>query len=286
MILRYAVALALTGLVLVPLTTAHAMPPLGGGGGAIVLRYHFAPGQHLAYRITATAQVTASATESAALAGGRVIRSTTLVSGLAQERVLSVDATGGATVQVRVSSLSVTATVNGRTTTLALPAVPAETIHIAPDGRQQGTLSAGVMGGLQTTAALPPGPVAPGARWTARGRVALGPVMGVSLPPVQVTSQSVLVSYGPEDGQIVAIIDSMGSVQYAAAVTVSGQPLHLQEMGTTSARTFFGVEAGQIVASQAHEDLHLVLRGRTAQGVAVAVREHIIVQTSTWRIGG
>ena len=45
------------------------------------------------------------------------------------------------------------------------------------------------------------------------------------------------------------------------------------------------LEAGQIVASQAHEDLHLVLRGRTAQGVAVAVREHIIVQTSTRRVG-
>lgn len=52
---RLTLALSLALLALAPLTQAHAAHPAGGGGAAVLLRYHFVPGQTLTYAFDETA---------------------------------------------------------------------------------------------------------------------------------------------------------------------------------------------------------------------------------------
>jgi len=293
---RSALVLAPLLFALAPLAGAHAARPHGGGGGAVLLRYRFVPGQTLAYQLTADVQ--AHTTTAGLPAGGSGlapmggVASSTQVSGVLQQHVEGVDASGGATVTVTLSSLVVTATIGGQTTTtpLTATAVPTTTVYIAPDGSQHGR-GAVAMNGLnglngvntQSVGALPPGPVLPGARWTTTSSTTL-PLPANGRSSLQFMVQNILRGYEQLGGEPVAIIDSTEPINVATNLAVGGQSAHLRETGTATAQTFFGLSTGQLVASQSQENLLIGFSARV-QGRAVSLQVRTIIQSSLRRVG-
>lgn len=291
---RSALVLAPLLFALAPLAGAHAARPHGGGGGAVLLRYRFVPGQTLTYQLTADVQ--AHTTTAGLPAGGSGLTpmggaaSSTQVSGVLQQHVESVDASGGATVTVTLSSLVVTATVGGQTTPLTATAVPTTTVYIAPDGGQhsRGAVAMNGLNGLngvstQSVGALPPGPVLPGARWTTTSSTTL-PLPANGRSSLQFMVQNILRGYEQLGGEPVAIIDSTEPIDVATNLAAGGQSARLRETGTATAQTFFGLSTGQLVASQSRENLLIGVSARV-QGRAVSLQARTVIQTSLRRVG-
>lgn len=291
MIVRRALILACAALAILPFSQAHAISPRGGGSGAVVLRYRFTPGQQLAYRFTEALQLGIGRTPLAGLPGNQStgappLISRAVLSGLFHERVLQVDAQGGATVEERLSAVAITSTINGRTSSPTLPAIPVQTLHIAADGSQQGSVHSGSsLFGLQTMGMLPAGPVMPGARWATREHESLPAAGTMAAQSLDVTVQNTLLEFGQVNGEPVAVISSTAPLRLDLALTAAGRPIHLHMTGQLANETDFGLSSGQIVTSQSREEIAADTQTTLAGGKALTLHEHIALQLSLQRLG-
>lgn len=226
------------------------------GRAGVVLRYHFVAGQTFAYRVTQTTRVRASGL-GPARDGTRILTSSYTI----RERVARVDAAGRASIVVARGPTLVRQTVDGRTTEGIAPAfVSRESVNA--DGSGMVTNTRGdYADAIQSGVALPPGPVAPGARWTVRtdGAILRGAgTEGAALPPIRGATHYLLVAVGRTDGQRVATIVGTDRTRYTARATLrDGRQVRVDATSTTQSRALFGLADGRVVAASTHIEAHL-----------------------------
>jgi hypothetical protein len=267
--LRRAGALAVAVLALMPISSARAMPL--SAGNAVLLRYHFVPGQTYAYRMAMDMRMSMSGIES---------NETVTMGGIVRYHILRVDPSGGAAAEIRMSRMTMSTTTGGHTTTTKLANQGPIAVHLGNDGRMQGAAGSGPgTYGLQTIGTLPPSAVAPGARWTSTAVASL-PSTVMSLAPMHMTAQNVFSRYLQFDGQRVAAIDSTGTLQYNTDTALGGTPVHMHLTAGVTGRSLFGLAVHRTVASQEHLDMHMFLSDRTSAGASTGENLHVVMSVS------
>ena len=204
-------ALVLAGLTLGQIAPARAAK-------TVVLRYHFAQGQRVAYVITGSTSSVSAAGVSDIL-GLKERLSFSL-------KVLKVFSDGSA--NVRTDFGAGTLTYNGQDTALPLKGVY-QIEHLAPDGHVLASKTYGVAEGSSlgkidisssSTPPLPSGPVGVGSTWTSIQRISLG-----NFGTVTGTQHLRLLSFGSQHGRTTAVIraTSTGPVSLnISGITLSG----------------------------------------------------------------
>jgi hypothetical protein len=272
--LRRAGALAAAVLALMPINSARAIPL--SAGNAVLLRYRFVPGQTYAYRMAMDMRMSMSGTDVPASASDETVT----IGGIVRYHILRVDPSGGADAEIRMSTMTMGTTIGGHTTTTRLANQGPIAVHLSSDGRMQGAISSGPgTYGLQTIGTLPPGAVAPGARWTSTAAANL-PSTFMSLAPMHMTAQNVFSRYLQVDGQRAAAIDSTGTVQYNTDSALGGTPVHVHLTAGVTGRSLFGLAAHRTVASQEHLDMHMFLTDRTSAAANAGLTMHIVISVS------
>jgi hypothetical protein len=272
--LRRAGALAAAVLALMPVNSARAIPL--SAANAVLLRYRFVPGQTYAYRMAMDMRMSMSGTDVPASASNE----TMTMGGIVRYHILRVDPSGGADAEIRMSTMTMSTTTGGHTTTTKLANQPPIAVHLGSDGRMQGAISSGPgTYGLQTIGTLPPRAVAPGARWTSTAVASL-PSTVMSLAPMHMTTQNVFSRYLQVDGQRVAAIDSTGTVQYNTDSALAGTPVHMHLTAGVTGRSLFGLAAHRTVASQEHLDMRMFLSDRTSTATNAGLNMHIVMSVS------
>jgi hypothetical protein len=255
-------------LALMPINSARAMPL--SAGNAVLLRYHFVPGQTYAYRMAMDMRMSMSGTEVPASVIGSIVR----------YHILRVDPSGGADAEISMSTMTMSTTIGGRTTTTKLANQPPVAVHLGSDGRMQGAISSGPgTYGLQTIGTLPPGAVAPGTRWTSTAVIRL-PSTFMSLAPMHMTAQNVFSRYLQVDGQRVAAIDSTSTLQYTTDTALGGTPVHMHLTAGVTGRSLFGLAVHRTVASREHLDMRMFLSDRTSAGANAGLNVHVVMSVS------
>lgn len=258
-----------------------------GGTTALLLRYRFAVGQHFAYRI-----VTATATRTEIYRRPMTRRFAPLIQRrvvVIHDRVVGVAPTGVVTIAERAGRVTVTHPVydGARTYTRTYTNAGGRTrmVTIAPDGTQHPAGPADGTGAIIDTATfgtLPPGPVRPGATWTAQVPSAL------TGRPLAV--RNTFVGLGYAHGEPVAIVDSVQRIDETAPITVymsvavlpPQQQAH--EVGTVTERALVGLMTGHLLSRRSQSHLDLTFRARQA-GLGPVERVHVDDQTIMERLG-
>jgi hypothetical protein len=228
-----------------------------------------------------------------------------VIGSIVRYHILRVDPSGGADAEISMSTMTMSTTIGGRTTTTKLANQPPVAVHLGSDGRMQGAISSGPgTYGLQTIGTLPPGAVAPGARWTSTAVISLPstfmslapmhmpstfmslapmhmPSTFMSLAPMHMTAQNVFSRYLQFDGQRVAAIDSTGTLQFNTDTdtTLGCTQVHMYLTAAVTGRSLFGLAVHRTVASQEHLDMHMFLSCRSSAG-ASNVNMHIVMSES------
>lgn len=279
---RRAGALLVAGLALLPFGSAHAMTP--AGSAAVKLRYHFVAGQTYNYQVSMQTRIGQpnGADSNSGGAGPLALllgSGTSTMTGIVHYKVLSVNASGGATIRVSTSNVTKTDTKNGQTTTDTPAAQAPYTVHVAADGRRQDAPGFDLGSfAIQAVGTLPTASVAPGAQWNTTVSVSPPAELGTGVPPIQVPMQYVFSKLVTAGSQHAAAIDSTGTVQYAFDLTgQDGSTVHLTVGGNIAGHVLFGLTSHQLVSSQTTMDLQpslgkrLRLLGKLSPHVLVTV---------------
>ena len=181
-----------------------------------------------------------------------------------------------------MSTMTMGTTTGGHTTTTKLANQGPIAVHLSSNGRMQGAISSGPgTYGLQTIGTLPPGAVAPGARWTSTAVMSLPSTSTLmSLAPMHMTAQNVFSRYLQVDGQRVAAIDSTGTVQHNTDSALAGTPVHMHLTAGVTGRSLFGLAAHRTVASQQHLDMRMFLSDRSSTAANAELNMHIVMSVS------
>ncbi len=232
-----------------------ARPRQRPGGTRVVLRYHFTAGETFAYQVSQAMRMRASGL-GPARDGTRTLTSSYLV----REHVTRVDAAGRASIVVARGPAVVRQTADGRTTEGIAPAsVSRESVNADGSGLVTNT-SGDYADAIQSGVALPPGPVAPGARWTVRtdGAILRGAGTEGALPPLRGATHYLLAAVGRADGQRVASIVGTDRLRYTVRATLRDErQVRLDTTAATQSRTLFGLAEGRVVAASTHIEAHL-----------------------------
>lgn len=281
---RRAGALLVAGLALVPLGSAHAMTP--AASAAVKLRYHFVAGQTYNYQVTMQTRVgQPNSADGSGGAGALALllgSGTSTTSGTVHYKVLSVNASGGATIRVSTSGVTKTETKNGQTTSDTPDAQAPYTIHVTADGRRQDAPGFDLGSfAIQAVGTLPAAPVAPGAQWNTTVSVSPPAELGTDVPPIQVPMQYVFSKVVTAGSQHAAAIDSTGTVQYAFDFTSQdGSTVHLNVGGNISGHVLFGLTRHQLVSSQTTMDLKPTLGNGNRLRLLGKLGPHVLVTVS------
>lgn len=276
-----AAALAVAGLALLPLASAHAMHL--SANDAVVLRYHFVAGQTYSYRLHLDMKMSMSGAGAslAGMAGGIAANG----SGILHYHVLSVDASGGAMVRISTSKMTTTITANGKSSTDATAPKPM-TLHFGADGSVAGSEASSFGSyGIQALGSLPTGAVAPGGHWSTASMSDLPSSLDSSLAPMHMTMDNVFVKYVQADGYRSADIHSTGTLQYVTDSSLGGAPVHMHLAASMAGQSLFGASIGRLVSSQVHMDMRMFMSGKDASSSAAAMREHIVMSVSMQPLG-
>jgi hypothetical protein len=269
---------SLAGLILACTTHVQAAHVNGGGGGTVLLRYHFVPGQSLTYAVDSTERMINS--NVAGLA--RILSSRIRTTGQTYQRVIRVDQHGAATIEESISQLAITSTIAGRRQRRNLPGQKIGTITVMTDGHIVGHVATtSLILDMQGTAALPDHPIRPGDAWTSvQNGVAFQPpnvcasgnsfivYVTTELSQVVATTHSVLEVFSQQAGEPVAIIRStrpliQRSISQSGQLAVSS----IHETESFSQTLLFGLTSGQPLLTDTWEVEHIMMRtkalGRT-----------------------
>ncbi len=261
----------------------HAASVRGGGAGAVLLRYHFYPGEHLRYRLDFGTALTVSQV----LAGRVPSRYTTTQQrhrpGLLDEWVLSVSRAGTATIAVSLTINQPVTSANSQ----ALPGGPAfvhhplilsasELITVSPTGaerRLHGSLSRLFDAPASAIGVFPRRAVRLGESWTTPVPGARG-IVSARQPALT----SVLSGYVVAQGEPSAVINT--AVQ---ANLISGTRTIYLRVRVTD-QVVFAIAAGQVVTEFYTYDLEQGGTGTNNQGGRSSVRVSLIDTTDARRI--
>lgn len=264
-------AVLLAGIILWPSDAARAAAPLAGR--AVVLRYHYVAGQSYADQLTVNMQLSlnGSAMRSAAHAGF------VTTSGLMRVHILRVDSSGTAEASESITALTETVTINGKTSTQALPDVKAQTVYLGADGSQRGASKG--LEALSTPALrmLPVSAVARGAQWTTSAAIDPSILTGLSLAPLSMSVQNTLTGYDTADGQRAAVIDTVAAIEYMSDSRDAGTATHIHLSGRMRGHSLFGMQARRMVSQHAHLDMHLFMGQQSKTGPSLKVDGHVVV---------
>ncbi len=275
---RHLFARLWVSLTLLPLTCAAAARPYGGRDGVIALRYHFAVGQRLLYRVTTTRRVTTTYASGGNLAtspaGSQARFSPVTETSIVRAQVIRVATTGTATIT------QATYRVGG-----ALTLDDAERFTLAPDGTQRGidlTPRTSVTSPLALP--LPRGPVRLGAHWTSPILLVPARIGRSVVLSRRITVDYTLIGVGIAGGEPVAIIRGVAHGEFHAVttVTLSSHAVRQQEdeVMRVTERALFGLTSGDLVARDARTESALTVR-YWQPGEADVLRIQVVSHTRT-----
>ncbi len=251
-------------LCVVPLAGPH------GGATAVLLRYHYMPGERLTYHfhLKETALRESVHEKRIGITPLSVIVDFDIVDSY---RILSVSPSGVADTAYQVQSGIITTTVDGRSEVLAVlhkgARSPVRMVHLGADNRlldpvesSASSLTLPSFGGygLQEIGAMPSYPVAPGTHWrsTAKQHVALYFLDAATVPALGqiVAYNNTLVGYQDGRGQPVAALTSSSMIDFASNSVGSGTPVHARLTGITIISSTFNVTWQLLQSSAFHLD--------------------------------
>lgn len=250
-------------LCVVPLAGPH------GGATAVLLRYHYMPGERLTYHfyLKETALRESVHEKRIGITPLSVIVDFDIVDSY---RILSVSPSGVAAAAYHVQSGIITTTVDGRSEVLAVlhkgARSPVRMVHLGADNglldpveSSASSLTLPSFGGygLQEIGAMPSYPVVPGAHWrsTAKQHVALYFLDAATVPALgQIVAYNTLVGYQDDRGQPVAALTSSGMIDFASNSVGSGTPVHARLTGIITISSTFNVTWQLLQSSAFHLD--------------------------------
>lgn len=255
----------------------------GGGAGAIMLRYQFAPGEHFAYRLVGFVRL--DVTQVGQAPSSRSVA----VEGVISYRVVSVSPSGVASAIARIESSVITQTVNGQSkvtrTDSSEALLTAQRVQLGPDnslpGRKGGTLVLNSYGnyGLQAIGALPAYPVAPGQHWPSSATSNLASGIDSVIPPlpdVRLVADNTMLGERMDSGVPVAAMSSRSVVNYATDTTQAGSPVHVRATGSLAITSLFDLMRKRLYASIAAIDITYTVTAPLAEGGHLLARTHFV----------